>query len=1127
MRDTSHLNVKQILGGGGDLHVQVTAGNLYNLKGGNIGVADDVIVNFIPTPIYPDPPVNVFPFMFPTNYPENYYSPVYQGSTGRGVVPGAYSAFQYTTDFSNAGDYLVYSILNQDAINVGAYIDGGSLNPSPTKVAIGAIKDMNTDSLATGDYTNEYRPINLGGTERIPNAQDHHRFDDYRDNDTNYGPHDYGDWFDGHQAQITAGMVNVFAGSKLTIHPNYNEMGTSGLTGTARNIIGNLNIVGRPGAPADCNECGFSYDPADQAVVTLDRTTINTIDAKATITHNPYIDPLDPKHGEHLTLRDDYTANVVVGTNGILQGFGETKDLADHTPLRPNLVGDLAVLAGGMVRPYDADIFVVHGNALRYEAGNNPNDLYGSDLRSDYTANFEANTGWLKGVIMQVEGTTYFEHAARFSTRLFADVDGANTLAVVSDGADSDNSVADGFTPKGQTATVSRYWGDSLESTSLDFGEIAYSSVYLLDGLNNPYTASQLANPALNIPGLYKLDIDDKNIWTGVAQRDKVQYTPVFGFVNELKTKLEYKLYRGADESGEQTYYYQVAHSGNQIAALAGMDDANHLFNRDILFADMLGNWNFEKTNNDQGVVLRFRLVARHPQDGGIAVDQTIRNSREVAKKLDEIRYPFLTPVNMADPSLAGLFGPDPSLDGKRVENGAIVGYSTPYDVNHLGYADATGDPFYPYDGNPYDAEGFGGDIEEHYAQNQNRFGNYRDYWVHDIATFLHALQLEIVSGADIHRALRLLSAEPYASTTNANLAAMNMFIASRERNGVSASYLVEGAAEPEEETAFQPPLDRDMPAGFVANPAHVWTAALGGIVDQRRSGDEYGFRTRSGGVQLGAVKEIGDLYFGLTGAYLRSSNRWSELQARNTTDNYMGEALLGYRRGLAFIELSANAGYMDHKMSRNVRLGTYLNGGGYDPLLDCDLADNYYNGVYDVTHTGDYADLVYGGGIRLGYHKTFLDKWLFLPTIGVTYLRSRNTGAFTEDGPENAAFRLVLGKGAIERETLRVPVLLRLSRGIGFNNGGPWILTPEVRLGVTANLLDRGGRTSFRWVGNPIPERYMQAWGLEEERIAGQAGATLELSRRGRFYAAVNYDLNYANRHFGHSFSLQAGLGF
>ena len=61
---------------------------------------------------------------------------------------------------------------------------------------------------------------------------------------------------------------------------------------------------------------------------------------------------------------EDYTANVVVGTNVILQGFGEITSLTDHTPLRPNLVGDLAVLAGGTVRPYDADIFVVHGNAL-------------------------------------------------------------------------------------------------------------------------------------------------------------------------------------------------------------------------------------------------------------------------------------------------------------------------------------------------------------------------------------------------------------------------------------------------------------------------------------------------------------------------------------------------------------------------------------------------------------------------------------------------------------------------------------------------------------------------------------------------------------------------------------------
>ncbi|MDR1535986.1 MAG: autotransporter outer membrane beta-barrel domain-containing protein, partial [Planctomycetota bacterium] len=253
----------------------------------------------------------------------------------------------------------------------------------------------------------------------------------------------------------------------------------------------------------------------------------------------------------------------------------------------------------------------------------------------------------------------------------------------------------------------------------------------------------------------------------------------------------------------------------------------------------------------------------------------------------------------------------------------------------------------------------------------------------------------------------------------------------------------------------------------------------------------------------------------------------WSELQTHNKSNNFMGEALIGLRRGLGFLELHANAGYMDHQMRRDLTLGESLNGDAYDQLLDCDPADNYYNGVYSVQQTGDYANRILGGGLRLGYQKTFLDKWLFLPTIGINFMDVRNPRGFTEDGPESAAFRLVFGKGGISRTTLRVPLMLRLSRGIAWNRGGPWIFTPEVRFGVTANLLDRGGRADYLWRGNPIRDRWIKAWGIEEDRLSCQAGVTLELSKRGRFFTALNYDYYFQKGSGNHGYSFQAGLNF
>ncbi|MDR3211361.1 MAG: autotransporter outer membrane beta-barrel domain-containing protein, partial [Planctomycetota bacterium] len=375
-------------------------------------------------------------------------------------------------------------------------------------------------------------------------------------------------------------------------------------------------------------------------------------------------------------------------------------------------------------------------------------------------------------------------------------------------------------------------------------------------------------------------------------------------------------------------------------------------------------------------------------------------------------------------------------------------------------------------------------------------------------------------------------SAEPYVSQTNLDLSAMTRFISSRERNAVSALYQVEESPDPEVLAAragsmFVDPLDVDLATQFVKNPVRLWYAGLGSHFNQNQVGDEYGFHNQDNGFQLGLVKERGDGYFGLTGAYNRANARWTELQAHNKTDTYMGELLFGVRRDWGFMEVHGNLGYADHEMTRSLQLGAPLNGSAYDVDLDCDPFDNYYNGVYDVTQIGDYATDIKGGGFRLGYQKVLLDKWLFLPTLGLTYMEVANREAFTEKGPDNAAFRLLFEKDGIKRQTLQVPLFFRLSRGIAFNNGGPFILTPEFRFGATANLLDRSSMSEFKFIGNPIPNRYMKAWGIREDRVAYQAGASLELSRRGRMYLALNYDLFLQNKSVNHAYSAQFGVNF
>ncbi|MDR0361420.1 MAG: autotransporter outer membrane beta-barrel domain-containing protein [Planctomycetota bacterium] len=1161
--DTTHLNVKEVVSGGGELHVKQTSGNLYNLKGGPLSGNDTDIQNITTG--------HNFPYMvpqggYPTVTPDGYdYSPIYN-QTKPGDVPNEYTQnLQYTHDIGNGGDYLFYSILNQDAVNVGAIIDPIDpivLRMDPAKATIGAIKDVSggTSGNTSANYDNSYGSVNLQSGLWMPKQQDIHDMGYYLDT-TNNTEHPYYDMYNGHQAQITAGMVNVFGGSKLTIHPNFEHDRDRDLQedlalSDERNIIGNLNIVGIPDSIGPCDSCGYSYDPAKMAKVTIDRTTlftevsngINPVDASTLIRHGIKYYLSEPGSatetnpggtivekdatGTAYAIMDDYRANVVVGTNGYLQGWSRWAmlDSEDHSPVNANIVGDVAVLAGGTLRPYDDEIFVVHGNALHNDA-----------QHPDYISNapgpgqFDVNAARLKGVQMSLQGDTYMEHASRLSTRLFSEKDGMEELNIVSDGKDTENSPPGAyFTPHGQTVDVQRYWGDSVfvngtaaTSAQLNFDDVAYASHYLQNGLYNwtgKINATIPASPT---------DAIGKDIWTGVAQHNKVQYVPVFGFVNELKSKLEFDIYKGDDQSGDQTYYYQVIYGGDdmdEIRALKGMDDANHLFNRDIVFSDMLGNWSFQKQADDKGVALRYRMLAKHPQDGGIAIDEDIRNSKEAAYKLDEIRYPFLTNYNMHDPGLQGMFHKDPSLDGN---------VDTPYD--QLSNPDHE---YAHYDGNPYDQKGYNGDIKEFYGAvadpgrtapymgygaGENPFTNYKDYWVKDIENYFRALQLNIGAQSQIHLSIRLLTAEPYASQVSSDLAAMNRFIDNRERNGMSALWLVEEKGRMNREAAgeFQAPLEEDMPTRFVQNPMRVWATVTGNQYSQKDVGDEYGYRVKGSGLQLGVIKEIGDAYFGLTGAYNRTTAEWSDLQADNKSDNFMAEALVGIRRGRAFLELSANAGYMDHDMTRDLTHGTALNNGPYDPILDCDLDDNYYNGIYSVKHFGDWRNRVLGGGLRLGYQKVIADKWLFLPTIGVRFQDVRNPKAVNETGKETASFKLIFDKGDMKRRSLQIPVMFRLSRGIAFNDAGPTILTPEIRVGAVYEAMDRGGVATYQWCGNPIPDRKMKAWGIREDRLGLQAGVTLEVSRRGRFYAALNYDTIYRDKGFNHNVSFQGGVSF
>ena len=101
---------------------------------------------------------------------------------------------------------------------------------------------------------------------------------------------------------------------------------------------------------------------------------------------------------------------------------------------------------------------------------------------------------------------------------------------------------------------------------------------------------------------------------------------------------------------------------------------------------------------------------------------------------------------------------------------------------------------------------------------------------------------------------------------------------------------------------------------------------------------------------------------------------------------------------------------------------------------------------------------------------------------------------------------------------------MARLSRVFSL---GCFALTPELRAGVTPVLGDKYGKATAEFVGMPIPDLTFDSIGVDQGRWQGQVGATIELSRRGRFYVAGNYDYLFRTKNHWHNYSLQTGLNF
>ncbi len=794
------------------------------------------------------------------------------------------------------------------------------------------------------------------------------------------------------------------------------------------------------------------YSPEDDTKNIIDNLTIQgEIDFDTGITKEGHV-TLD-RTSIHGSSSD---AMVHVNSYGYLHGFGyyeSPTDPTDHTPRRENVDGNI-VLGTGFVRTTDGSVY--RGGTLQ---------PYNPDIFK--MAAGEKNEEVVKklmGVVFKASGDIEFKNTSFLSTRLFHQNDTADSSRINIDGA-----------------VNQLHYSDSVVSGS--------------------FTFSDVWNPASSKDIPLSTSLESK-----IHQGKKVQYDPVFGFNYELKSKLAFKLYQGLPGSNEKTYYYKVASADDVIAALQGlkadktigdMPDANHLFNRNILKSDMLGEWTFLYTETGKDIVLRFRLLADHPQNGGFVVDETERNNILVGKYLDEIRYPFLT--NSKNLNLPGDYAGD------------IAGLTDDKTLD-IRDSDGTVDP----DKQSYGGQGFSGNLAEWYRDETTRPGpasNWNDDWMRDWEDMFTGIQLDIQSGTDMRRGLRSLHAESYANVASSNFTVLSQFIRNRERNAISALYQVEADLHKKAEDdgiimkdgmEWHVPIIEQDELPFVENPIRFWASGFGQSGYVRNSGTEYGYDLESWGGAVGVIKEFRNFYGGLTIGYADTKSTWDNLPSAGKTKSYMAEALVGMHFwDRYFVEGYFDYAYGEQTMNRSVDFGA---------------------GYYTGEATGDFVDHTYAGGLRLGFQSVLLDKYVFVATVGAQVMSYTNNG-FTERGRETMASLLKIKKGSMDRTIFKTPVTVRLSRPFAL---GGWVMTPEVRASFSPYFGDREGiLEGAEWRGNPFPGRTFNSYGTKHGKYEAEVGATIELSRRGRFYLAGNYDMTYTKNSIMHNYSLQAGLNF
>jgi len=269
-----------------------------------------------------------------------------------------------------------------------------------------------------------------------------------------------------------------------------------------------------------------------------------------------------------------------------------------------------------------------------------------------------------------------------------------------------------------------------------------------------------------------------------------------------------------------------------------------------------------------------------------------------------------------------------------------------------------------------------------------------------------------------------------------------------------------------------------------------LWARALGRFANSDGDGNAAGFRQRTGGIALGADREVtDDLTAGAAFGYQRTAVDARDSGGRTDLDTYSAALYGTYRVGAWFADAQAMYAYGHYDSRRTIQIG------GTNPLNRT------------AKGSSDGHDL--GAALTAGYAWAW-EGARVEPFAGLRFDRVIRDG-FAETGA--GALNLSVDETALS--TLRSSLGVRASWRL---KAGETALEPELRARWDHDFLDVAATSDARLLG----VSYTVA-GTRPGRDAAVLGAGLTADLGNRFQAYGSYDADLRRDAVGHS--LSAGL--